>query len=390
MKILFCTYYPSKLLCGVSTSARGLVGALSRRGVDVTVYTTDCGWDDEEKARERFNGKLKIFPAPFANDFDFSPEMTSYFNKTCDDFDLIHFNSIYSFSTIMGAFLARRHRIPYIISPHGNFIPKKAAHHNKGMRSPLKKRLFYKLFSRRALAFAKRIVCGSHLEAQDLRGQTGFKNIVFINNGIDVRVYCDNVDSTPIESGLSIPTDTYPILYLGRLSEEKGTLFLLDVWERLMRVSPRLVLVIAGQGRPNFCRKVKERTSRLKYPDSVLIAGPMMGKSKLTLLQKAKCLVLPSYFESFGIVVLESLLSGTPAITSIGTPWQSLEQNRLGRWLPLDVRVWQEAISSVVEDEDYHSPAFLERSRRWVIENFSWEKLAERYIELYQECGRMI
>ena len=113
--------------------------------------------------------------------------------------------------------------------------------------------------------------------------------------------------------------------------------------------------------------------------------GVIRGEFKNALLQQSKCLLLPSYFESFGNVVLEALASGTPVIASIGTPWKSLEENDFGRWLPWDVKAWVEAIASISEGESYHTDNFSKRSKKWVKDNFNWYNISDKYIDLYRE-----
>jgi glycosyltransferase involved in cell wall biosynthesis len=83
--------------------------------------------------------------------------------------------------------------------------------------------------------------------------------------------------------------------------------------------------------------------------------------------------------------VLEALISGTPVIASTGTPWESLEENHFGYWLPWDIKNWKNGILTILNDGSYKSDVFLKHTRQWVIDNFNWSNVVDRYIELYKE-----
>lgn len=383
MKILlFSLYLPSRQ-DGVSNSTRELVSALESKGIDVTVYTTDWGWTKEEIVKQQ-SENVRIFKALFNNNFDYSLKMLRYFRNTCSNYDLIHFNCTYSFSTVLGAYISRRHSIPYVVYPQGNFIPLSVGRY-KGIRSVGKKLLFFKLFSRKALIHADKVVCNSELEMEAVRSQIGSHNIMYINNGLDASPYYGDIDGRIIEEKLGIKSDNSIFLFLGRLAEEKALPFLLDVWEYVTKKLSHAVLVIAGSSEHGSYNRIKEKIKRLTYPESVLIPGVITGDLKLALLQKSRCLLLPSYFESFGNVVLEALISGTPVIASTGTPWKTLEENRFGKWLPWDIKAWIKAILDISANEFYQNEAFSKHSRQWVIDNFNWSNIADRYIHLYEK-----
>ncbi|MBU0571110.1 MAG: glycosyltransferase family 4 protein [Candidatus Omnitrophica bacterium] len=369
----------------MSNSTRQLVSALEEKGVDVTVFTTNLGWNAED-ARKLKSEKLHIFKAAFDNNFDFSVEMIKRFYGVCKNYDLIHFNSIYSVSTVFGAHAARKSNTPYIVLPQGNFIP--LFKRQKGVRSVVKKILFFNLFSRRVLVNADKVVCNSESEKKSVCNQIRTNNLVCIGNGLDTSIYLEPKGSKIVYEKLGIKEGTPIFLFLGRLAEEKAIPFLLDVWGRVVQRMPNAVLVVCGESYRGSYAKIKEKVRRLNRPESVLIPGVISGELKIALLQNSKCLLLPSYFESFGNVVLEALGSGIPVIASEGTPWRVLEETHLGKWLPWDVETWEEAMLEMVNDGTYYGKSFAERSRQWVKDNFSWQKISDEYIDLYEEIIR--
>jgi glycosyltransferase involved in cell wall biosynthesis len=101
------------------------------------------------------------------------------------------------------------------------------------------------------------------------------------------------------------------VLYVGRLSTEKGVQTLLDAWSHRPALPP---LVIAGDG--PLASVVADAAARMS---NVRWLGVQTPDAVHRLMQDACCLVFPSItFETFGQVVAEAFAAGTPVITSDG------------------------------------------------------------------------
>jgi glycosyltransferase involved in cell wall biosynthesis len=93
---------------------------------------------------------------------------------------------------------------------------------------------------------------------------------------------------------------------------------------------------------------------------------------------------LPTYSENFGIVVSEALASGTPVITTKGTPWQELNMHRCGWWIDNDVNTIAETLKTAIAlpAEEYRQMG--ERGRELIQNNYSIEIVASKMKQLYQ------
>jgi glycosyltransferase involved in cell wall biosynthesis len=114
-----------------------------------------------------------------------------------------------------------------------------------------------------------------------------------------------------VDAPYSNPAEKQPyVLFLGRLSPEKGIETLLDAWSGLEGIT----LKIAGGG--ELEQLVQEQaTGRLRRKIEFL--GYVKGERKTRLLREALATVLPStWYENCPISVLESLAAGTPALVS--------------------------------------------------------------------------
>lgn len=103
------------------------------------------------------------------------------------------------------------------------------------------------------------------------------------------------------------PSASRTVVYLGRLTEEKGIRTLLEAWPR----SPRsLRLVIVGSG-------PLEAEVRATAPERVDVLGSLPADDVSSLLLEARALVLPSiWFEGQGLVALEAAAAGLPVLLS--------------------------------------------------------------------------
>lgn len=118
------------------------------------------------------------------------------------------------------------------------------------------------------------------------------------------------------------------VVYLGRLSPEKGVRVLLDAWRYWGASAPRLLLIGDGPERPNLERMVQEELASGK----VEFLGQLPYPHVQQLLACARLLVLPSLsFEGFPMVIREAFALGVPVAGSrLGAIASIVEEGRTG------------------------------------------------------------
>lgn len=125
--------------------------------------------------------------------------------------------------------------------------------------------------------------------------------------------------------GLGEPTARAPrrpasppaALMLGRLArgeEYKGHRELIAAWGEVSRQMPEAELWIAGDG--DLRPELERWTSSLKHGSRVRFCGRVTEPEKERLLTEARCLVLPSQGEGFGLVYVEAMRLGRPCLVS--------------------------------------------------------------------------
>ncbi len=131
------------------------------------------------------------------------------------------------------------------------------------------------------------------------------------------------------------------VLAVGRLVPDKGAMFLVRAFARVTH--PQAKLAILGKG-PQLSA-IRSEAERLGVADRVEFAGYVGNPGAY--LTRARCFVSPSYYESFGLAIVEALDYGLPVVaTDSGGPREILNSPELGLLVPVgDEEAMAKAIS---------------------------------------------
>lgn len=153
------------------------------------------------------------------------------------------------------------------------------------------------------------------------------------------------------------------VAYLGQVSAMKGIEDLLARWDAYRAAGGRGTLALAG-------------TPRMALPkrDDIVLLGRVNDAEKWSLLAAADALVLPSRFESLGIVLLEAWQVGTPVLVPRSNPVTTGQVRRSGGGAAYDQATFDDALATVLAD----GTALGARGQAWVREECSWHAFDER------------
>jgi glycosyltransferase involved in cell wall biosynthesis len=176
------------------------------------------------------------------------------------------------------------------------------------------------------------------------------------------------------------------LLFVGRLASNKGLLDLADAFAALARSDSAAQLVVIGEDggqRAPF----ESRLSALGVSARVHLLGHLDDDRLLSgAYRAARLTVLPSEYEAFGLVLLESLAAGTPVVASrVGGIPEFVEDGEAGLLVPpRDPAALEEAIRRLWTDL-----ALARRlgtyGRDTVVPRYQWDHLADRLDSLYRE-----
>lgn len=212
--------------------------------------------------------------------------------KECGKPDIIHAHS----STLAGygsVELGNKYNIPVIITEHSSsFLHHKLKKDNK------------KLIRKSLDSCQKIITVSKGLEVNILKYTTN-ENISVIPNIIDINKF--KINSVKREG-------KFTFLVVCYLNKNKGVDILIKAFTKAFKNNPKYKLVIGGDG--NEKNNLIELVSSLEINNQVDFLGPLSREKVEIEMNKANCFVLPSRYETFGVVLIEALACGLPLIST--------------------------------------------------------------------------
>jgi phosphatidyl-myo-inositol alpha-mannosyltransferase len=207
---------------------------------------------------------------------------------------------------------------------------------------------------------------------------TGFTDqpITIIPNGIDLNKYQK-------AKALTIP-EGKTILYIGRLERRKGVQYLLRAYAGLVKNNDHTQLLIAGDG-PE--RERLELVAEDLHLPNVKFLGYVSEELKLELLAEADILCSPATFgESFGIVLLEAMATGTVCIAGNNPGYSGVLQGlgAISVVNPHDTDEFARRLQLLLYEKNLQ-----ELWQTWAkdyVKQFNYPGVVKRYEEFYQEA----
>ncbi len=251
---------------------------------------------------------------------------------------------------------------------------------------------------KQVLARANRIVVATLAELTQLRFlyKADANKMIIIPPGVDVsRFYPIPADEAKMYIGLK-PEDRM-ILFVGRIEPLKGVDTLIEAMccLQLKDKSRPVHLAIIGGEPAASPEAMSTEMARLQRLCDELSMGQMvvfLGKRDQDKLpyyySAAELLVMPSHYESFGMVALEAMACGTPVIASeVGGLAYLVRNGETGFTIPdQEPETLCEKISWLLNDSSLRETM----SRRAVeyAQNYAWEKIAKQIVEVYEELAK--
>lgn len=166
-------------------------------------------------------------------------------------------------------------------------------------------------------------------------------------------------------------------LYLGRLVQDKNPDYLIKAFQKANTTDYKLVIAGSNDQQPEYV----EYLHKLAQSDSnIIFTGAVYGADKNTLLRHSAAFCIPSTIEGLAITLLEAMSYGLVCIASdIPSNREGLSNN--GIWVTAeDVNSLAEKIEYVISNPDALNH-IKELNRRRVEQNFTWDIIAQRYVE---------
>jgi glycosyltransferase involved in cell wall biosynthesis len=172
------------------------------------------------------------------------------------------------------------------------------------------------------------------------------------------------------------------VVFIGSLIPRKGVNYLIEAMPQVLRAVPNVQLVLVGDG--PLRRELEEFARRRGLEGKVQFTGAQPPSGVRSFLQQAKVLVLPSVQEGQGVVLLEAMACGTPVVASSVDGIPDVVSSDSGRLVaPRAPGPLADAIVSLLSDPTLWA-RMSRTAREQAVSRFSWEKIAAKFIDLYQ------
>lgn len=306
MRILVANESDVSQIGGVHTSILQITRHLAAKGHEMSILSINPGGlRDEEYLGEVRIHRISSKAARIL--YGFSPRVFDYLEEILEGSprpDLVHshgYNSLFSHEI---AYVCRKKKIPYVISPH--YSPRAHKHRVLGpifsVGTPIGRLIF---------KGAGAIVCMSRFEADLVVRDFGV-------NSLRVQIIPNGVNSTN-EHALAKPphhkSGPLRLLYVGYLVKHKGIQYVLQMMPVLMsshKLDANFRIVGEGPFEPQLRRMAK----KLGIERRVKWEGALAGDELSRTYADSDLLLLLSQSENYGMVVAESLSLGTPVIVT--------------------------------------------------------------------------
>lgn len=283
-------------------------------------------------------------------------------------FDLIHAHVALP-SGFAALKLKNKYNKPVVVTIHGQDLQQTIYRNSACLQS-----VSYVLNS------ASEIICVSRkLQQKAIKYISGNNKIAVVSNGIDHKDILPRQVKFVKQQGCGIM-----LLSVSNLIQTKGIDLNLYAFQRLCKSYSALRYVVVGDGPEES--GLRNLARKLGIDRQVEFLGRQPHDSVMAYMNACDVFVLPSWNEGFGIVYLEAMACGKPVIGCQGEGIEDfVEHGKTG------LLVKPKDVDSLVETMDFllshpeEAKAMGKQARKLVLENYTWEKNAEKMIKVYEE-----
>jgi D-inositol-3-phosphate glycosyltransferase len=323
---------------------------------------------------------------------EFSKNLKSFICQERESYDLVY--SHYWLSGLVGKEIRQKLNLPLVHIYHTLAFLKERALREESREHKSR------IEAERQLAYvADAIISSSEEEIQSLVDEYGISSSKgrVIYPGVNEKLFYPLEDRMVLREMRCEKKDRI-LLYVGRIDPAKGLMNVIEALELLKKkdlsLYNQLKLIVIGGGRKkdDFPRnkefiRIKKSIREKKLAGKVIFLGSKKQSELKKYYSAAEVLVMPSLYESFGLVPVEAMACGTPAIVSrIGEMRNTVQEGKNGFLFPPNN---PSSLASCLEHffSNKESLWNAEKIRQSAVKNFSWEKTAEETYALFKKLS---
>lgn len=283
--------------------------------------------------------------------------------------DIVHVNCCWTPDCAMIQRLAQKRGYKVVLTPHGMLEPWIIKRHYWTRKVPA-----LWLYQKAAVQRADCVQATAESERD---------NLLKLGYNSNIKVVRLGIDADGIEMKRSWKKKRQ-ILFLSRVHVKKGINFLVEAADVLRNELQGYKILVAGEGEADYVEAMKRMICERGLQDIVQLIGGVYGDEKWRLFQTSDFFVLPTHSENFGLAIAESLASGTPVITTVGTPWSDLNSSEAGAWIEIGTEPLVETLRRFLSLSEDELETMGRNGRKLIETKYSAHVMAEQMMEVYK------
>lgn len=235
---------------------------------------------------------------------------------------------------------------------------------------------------------AAHIITDSDATAFDLQQKYNIPKdkMTTVHLGIDHDLFKPDNDTSSIYSRYNLSSDNEYIFHISSEQPRKNVDAIIKAFYRLKKQNPNKNLVLLKAGRAQY-KKDRGRLTKLikslNLQNDIKFLDKVSNEDLVKLYSISKVFVFPSFYEGFGLPVVEAMACGTPVIASCVSSLPEVVGDAGMAVNPSSNKQIADAISKLITDEDlrrsYIKKGFVQASK------FTWNKCANSTSKIYKE-----
>ncbi len=210
---------------------------------------------------------------------------------------------------------------------------------------------------------------------------------------IDFTSVSPNKITVTLESADELPAGGQPIaelagkkfiMYVGRPTPHKNLRRLINAFALLQQKHPELVLALAGKKDGNYIRH--ENYVKEKGIKNIVFTDFIPDEQLRWMYENTAVYCFPSLSEGFGLPGLEAMLHGAPVASSTATCLPETHGEAAHYFDPYDIKDMARAIEEVLTDQTLRNELITKGQKH--ARSFSWQRMAEQTLAVYEKCGQ--
>lgn len=388
--VLLSWEYPPRIVGGLGRHVYHLATSLAKQGVKVHVVTKDYPGAAEYEESEGVHIYRVVNYPPDITQEDWVP-WTLQFNVALLEKavalvnDLKNVNVIHAHDWLVAhaaASLKHAYRIPLVATIHATEYGRHQGH----LPGPMNK-LIHQIEWWLTFESSRTICCSQYMMEQitDIF-QLPLDKVEIIPNGIDFECFKKDVSVDLYRKKYLKPGEKL-VFFVGRLVYEKGVQTVLEAMPIILNKVPNVKFVVAGSG-PHL-NQLKSLVTEFGLDDKVRFAGHVDTDDLCAFYSIADLTVVPSLYEPFGMVVLESMAMGTPTIVAdTGGLSEIVVHEETGlKFEPGNSRSLADAMLRILTDDGLTARLTADATA-YMGDQYNWDRITRRTIEVYRNAER--